>query len=481
MSATTDPTLVLLAYELDDSKLDVHHAVVEERLGALFEIRADVVLHRDAPLSREEIDAALGTPVVLAFVRGDEASNPWHGMLAEIAHRPGASADEHPYGLTIVPRAARLGLTRRSRLFCGRSVPEIVQSVFADSGMQTDVHHRFALTRSYPPRHLVVQHEETDLAFVSRLLEHAGITFFFEHVEVGERMCVIDDPSAWVSLETQVRFDPRHGAMGYGIRSLERRRRLLPEYVVVRDYEPTSPAAVIQKGSPVDPGGMGLVAVFGDHFTDAAGAKRFADDRAEEIALGKHRIHARANVASLRPGARFTLAYERGIPKDELDETDLVVVAATHEIDQPVPGDVALSSELELLPANVPYRPARVTPVPRIAGVVIGRVTGGPPSTAAPIDGEGRYQVVLPFDTEGSTTSWIRRAQPYAGDRYGTHHPLHIGAEVVIAFLHGDPDRPVIVGAVPNAATSSPVSIDNATQSVTRTHNAIEMEWEDDA
>ncbi|MCC7535816.1 MAG: type VI secretion system tip protein VgrG [Deltaproteobacteria bacterium] len=480
MSAA-DPMLVLLAYELDDSQLEVRHARIEERLGALFSVRAEVVLHRDTPLSREEIDAAIGTPLVLAFVRGDDASDPWHGMLVEVRSRPGPDPQVHSYSFTLAPRATRLAMTRRSRIFCGRSVPEIVTSVFADAGMEIDAHYQLSLARSYSSRELVVQYEETDLAFVSRLLEHAGMTFFFEHAEAGERLVVVDHPAAWPSLEGVVRFDPRQGTTGRRIHAMERVRRLLPEYVVVRDYHPSSPGAVLQKGTPVDTGGAGLVAVFGDHLVDAAGAKRLADDRAEELRLDRHRISAHANEPALRPGTRFTLAYDRGIARDDLDEKELVVVSATHTIVQPAPGDVAFSSELSMLPAALPYRPPRETPVPRIPGVVVGRVTGGPPSTAAPIDSEGRYRVVLPFDTEGSATSWIRRAQPYTGDRYGTHHPLHVGAEVLVAFHHGDPDRPVIVGAVPNAATIPPAVIDNATQSVTRTHNAIEMEWEDDA
>src|SRR5262249_10072727 len=101
----------------------------------------------------------------------------------------------------------------------------------------------------------------------------------------------------------------------------------------------------------------------------------------------------------------------------------------------------------------------------------------------AEIDETGRYKVTLPFDSgnnKGAAVSrWIRMAQPYAGPGYGSHHPLHRGTEVLVAFLDGDPDRPVIVASVPNAHTVGPVTNSNATQSVTRTASGIHIELED--
>ena len=101
----------------------------------------------------------------------------------------------------------------------------------------------------------------------------------------------------------------------------------------------------------------------------------------------------------------------------------------------------------------------------------------------AAIDSEGRYKVRMPYDVnlnKGDKASrWIRMAQPYAGAGYGTHHPLHKGTEVLVAHIDGDPDRPIIVGAVPNPHTSSPSTGQNATQSVTQTASGIRVEMED--
>jgi type VI secretion system secreted protein VgrG len=112
-------------------------------------------------------------------------------------------------------------------------------------------------------------------------------------------------------------------------------------------------------------------------------------------------------------------------------------------------------------------------------------IDGEQRSTATPIDEEGRYRVVVPLDEVGTAggraSRWARRAQPSAGDGHGVHFPLHIGTEVALAFTNGDPDRPVILGAVPNASAPSPVTSAYATQWRVHTASGVHIEVEDDA
>src|SRR5262249_41818744 len=117
------------------------------------------------------------------------------------------------------------------------------------------------------------------------------------------------------------------------------------------------------------------------------------------------------------------------------------------------------------IPADRTYRPPRVTPRPRIAGLVTGIVAPGPAGAEAryaPIDEQGRDLIRLPFDVappgERPPSRPVRMIQNHAGENYGTHFPLKIGTEVVLAFIDGDPDRPLIVGAVPNPIKPSPVT-----------------------
>ena len=124
-----------------------------------------------------------------------------------------------------------------------------------------------------------------------------------------------------------------------------------------------------------------------------------------------------------------------------------------------------------------------MTPWPRIHGIINGHIDADSAGAVAQIDEQGRYRVKLPYDLsskKGSQSSrWIRMSQPYSGAGYGVHHPLHKGAEVLIAHVDGDPDRPLIVGTVPTPHTMSPSLRANATQSVTHTHSGIRVEMED--
>ena len=137
------------------------------------------------------------------------------------------------------------------------------------------------------------------------------------------------------------------------------------------------------------------------------------------------------------------------------------------------------------IPATVPFRPPRRTPWPRIDGVINAHIDADSNGDYAQIDGEGRYKVKLPFDvgtTKGLASSrWIRMAQAYAGPGYGNHFPQHKGTEVLLAHVDGDPDRPIIVGAVPNAVTPGTVMDKNASQSVMQTASGIRLELEDSA
>ena len=147
-------------------------------------------------------------------------------------------------------------------------------------------------------------------------------------------------------------------------------------------------------------------------------------------------------------------------------------------------GGSGYTSTFRAIMFETAYRPERGTPWPRIEGIVNAKIDGEARSTATPIDDEGRYKVVIPYDTKavggGKASRWVRMAQPSAGNGYGMHFPLHIGTEVAIMHVNADPDRPIIIGAVPNTETMSPVSSSNATHSQIRTGSGLLIEFDDD-
>jgi type VI secretion system secreted protein VgrG len=186
-------------------------------------------------------------------------------------------------------------------------------------------------------------------------------------------------------------------------------------------------------------------------------------------------------------GHRFGLVdhHESGF------ERDYLITAIEHRVGEAIPGEAPgehdgpgrYTASFEAIPLDVPYRPEATTPWPSIHGIMHGHVEADGTGVYAEIDEQGRYKVRLPFDSgnaAGAAVSrWIRMAQPYTGPGYGTHQPLHRGTEVLVAFIDGDPDRPIIVGSVPNAHTGSPATRANATQTVSETAAGIRVETED--
>jgi type VI secretion system secreted protein VgrG len=246
----------------------------------------------------------------------------------------------------------------------------------------------------------------------------------------------------------------------------------------MREYQPSLPGSPIQTDAPVYDRGMGLVMFHGQNVPTEAEARRLTSIRAEEHSLERHLHNAISSVRGLHPGHRFVLT---GHPFGEF-ELELVVIAMRHGAAR---GGEAFGSEVDLLPLSVPFRPARLTAKPRIDGVIHAKVDGEVAGVPAPLDAQGRYKVLLPFDCAGAlggkASCWMSMTQTFTGPAYGLHFPLHIGDDVLIAHVEGDPDRPVIVGALPTPQTATTVVKDNATQSVVRSKAHIVIELEDDA
>ena len=187
-----------------------------------------------------------------------------------------------------------------------------------------------------------------------------------------------------------------------------------------------------------------------------------------------------SDLPELEPGRIF-----------EIDGARLLVVSVQHAVTQAVGlsqggGDETYANRFTAIDADLGWRPPRKTPRPRIFGITTGVVVdeqGTEAGELAKIDPEGRYLVRLLFDAAGSgerrASRPIRMAQPLAGPGYGVHFPLRPGTEVVIAFVDGDPDRPIVVGSVPNQITPSPVVRANSVESRIKTESGIVIQFTD--
>lgn len=431
-----------------------------------------------------DIDAAVGADAAIVFeqVDGGELRR-IHGMIAEARDLVTRSRLHRTYRVRVVPRAFRLSLVETSEVFMEKAVPDLIKSKLELVGLSgADVALR--LLGSYAPREFTVQYQETDLAFISRLAEHLGISYFFQH-DGGQDTMVFTDHGGG--------FDPLPEPLQLGeqgqerdVQEIEARLRVIPSVYVVRDYNYRQPLLDLTAEHTAPGGYAGGIIEFGGHHKTPAEGKALAEVRAGERQAAQRVYAGRSKACALGAGARFTV---EGLPGGEA--LDLLAVEVEHEINVP-PEDGGragveqhYTNSFRATPAKQTYRPPRVTPRPRISGLVTGIVDAGSGggSSYAQIDEQGRYMVRLLFDTAasgGTVSRPIRMLQNHAGANYGTHFPLKPGVEVLVGFVNGDPDRPVIVGAAPNPLTPSPVVNANRTTHRIKTQAGIVIDLVDE-
>ncbi len=383
------------------------------------------------------------------------------------------------YRAVLVPRLARLAYAVRSRVFQDLDVSGIAQSILEEHGLRAGDDYELRLTRAYPTSEYTLQYQESDLAFLSRQLEHHGIHFHFVHETDRERL-IVSDSNRGFAPAVGVPYEPRDAAgasADAGVHTLERRVQVGPASILMTDFNWRTPQVMLTNQAQADAiTGYAMQQEHGAHYKTPAEGAELARVRAEQVTSERVRYTASATAFELLAGATIELENH---PLGAYP-TAYVVVKSTLRL-----SDAANSTQaLELAEMAQPYRPPRRTPRPRVVGFVHGRIDGPAHSTAAPIDEHGRYKVLLPFDVNGrpggKATRWIRVAQPASGPGYGVHLPMHIGAEVAIGHLDGDPDRPVIIGSMHNADATNPVNANNATQSWIKTQAGVRVIFDDD-
>jgi type VI secretion system VgrG family protein len=493
----TNTTTWALASEANDVPDDAFVVVRVEAVHALSrmgKITVDVQPSGHDDVVREHLDGLMTSRVYLSV--GEDAAQRFWGVIRSVETLTLEAGVKPTHRLVLVPSLFEAAQTRRCRVFQNLNVPEIVARVLDGLGLVSGGGYQIALVGRYPKRDYVVQYEETDLAFMSRLLEDEGIAFRIDPGAETDTVVLSDsnDGMRDVASMREVRASHGPGALERGVISaFAHTRSVVPRTVLLVDYDWRKPALTLESALEVDPGGRGLVSTSEQHYRDGAYGQRLARVRAEELLVERDVYRGCSTIDGLTAGDRFTL---NGHDDAELDGQYLVVESRWH-YDQsffaaPAGSTAATAAtakghgnEFVAIRTSVAFRPARTTPKPRIDGLLYATVDGPEIGTPAPIDEQGRYKIILPFDLDaevgGNASCWIRMAQPLSGPGFGVHFPLREGAEVVLSHVLGDPDRPVIVGAVPNPETPSPVTRSNATQSKIRTSSGIEVEFEDDA
>lgn len=503
------PAAVLAAnqaeFEFEAGSLATDDALVvsfeaDERMSAVYE--AQVVV---APLPGVDVDPAslVGGPACLTIKLGANARYV-DGIVSQVSRwDEGKGELDRRLRLTVVPKLWRLSKIFRSRIFQGQSVKEIVTKVLGDGGVKLEC----SLSGQHPAREYCVQYQETDLAFVQRLLEDEGIFYFFRHAKGSHTMVLSDQRSAHKPIaagDSCLPFVERAGMVSdEHVHRFEAALTVQPWKVSLRDFDFEDATRTLDAEKEAEAGDTGLTAdarleIYeypGGWPSGGPGAARAAV-RLEELRSQAVRMSGATNCRRFEPGYTFELD---GHPVDGLDG-DYVILSVEHRGHQEqLLSAVALAdakpaeeyrARFTCQKKDTPFRPARTTPRPRVYGAETAIVVG-PQGEEIHTDKHGRVRVHFHWDREKkadeeSSSCWIRVSQAWAGQGWGALYLPRVGHEVVVEFLGGDPDRPIITGSVYNGTNPPPIALpDDKTRSTLRSSSSLggdgynELQFED--
>jgi type VI secretion system secreted protein VgrG len=486
MDAFTDLGCKFNSTALDGTKVRVLAVEGEERLGELYEFR--VRFRYDAGrLSQDQLDQLLLAPCVLVF---DGDADAVHGIARSVETEDQSvtslATGSAVYDVVLVPTMWLLTVSKVSRLYQAMSVKDMAADVLGRYKL-TGSHYDLRVTGS--PRELAIQYHESDWDFLQRWFEHEGYFYWFEHSASGEKL-VVADANAEATLLTGDSFVPYReaGELNRSAQSVFQWRCVqtrIPARVFLRDYNYAKPALAIIGQADIDKKlGFGTFFEYGDNFDTPDAGNALAKVRAQRFLAAQRTYSGVTDCTRFHVGHSFDLSDH----PDDTQNGEYLITAIQHRV-----GPIASTggsrevlgyrATFEAIPLAVQFRPERKTEWPSIHGVIHGHIDSDSAGKFSTLDPQGRYRVRFPFDGTGKTgeqsSTWVRLMQPYSGSGYGSHHPLHKGTEVIVAFLDGDPDRPVILGTVPNAQTPGVSAAANATQSGTKTASGIHLTMDD--
>lgn len=376
------------------------------------------------------------------------------------------------YRAVLVPALANLKFIQQNQIFLNMAMPDMLEQILKDGkidGYET----RFR--QNYPTMEYACQFNETHLDFLTRWLEHRGAYYYFDQSGDVEKCVLVDSSMAHTACtKDKLLYSPPSNlddpAREHLVKSLVVEHTSVPASVLLKDYNFQYPTLDMKAQAQVSAKGVGEHYIYGDSFLTQSDGNELAKVRAEELAWKESLFHGETLTPSLSAGYTFTMDDHY----DPACNGEYLLVKVKHQarnhaylsdgvdkVGHPGEGQQTYTNTFTAIPAKTQYRPPRVTPKPRYAGLLTAKVDSSGSGQYAELDDQGRYLIRMPFDLagrpDGKASCLIRMAQPYAGQNYGMHFPLLKGAEVLIAFVESDPDRPVIAAAIPNVNAVSVV------------------------
>jgi len=429
----------------------------QEAVSQLFRFQLELLSEDDA-LS---FDGIVGKNITL-HVQTLDSERGFNGFVSRFSQ---GSRDERftHYHAEMVPWLWFLTRTADCRIFQRKTVPDIIKKIFADLGFQD---FELRLYKTYRPREYCVQYRETDFNFVSRLMEEEGISYFFEHDPGGTKHTLVlaDDAAAYKPCPGQAKVRCDFASGGWlgedAISEWRIEQEYRPSAWAHTDYNFETPSTNLMV--TVKDEGKYEIYDYPGVYSKKADGDQVAKTRLQETVAFKRRVSGKSNCRCFTTGSLVELADH--YRKDMNQKWMLTAVYHQSTIGEAYGSGGSdegffYTNTFECIPHSVPFQPSRVTPKPSVQGCQTAVVVG-PAGEEIYTDKYGRVKVQFHWDREGKknedSSCWMRVSHPWAGKGWGGIHIPRIGQEVVVDFLEGDPDQPIIVGRVYHAENMPP-------------------------
>jgi type VI secretion system secreted protein VgrG len=493
-----DNRYVELVSNLDQAGFHLRELNGIERIGHPFEFTIKAI--SQDPI--RDLASVVGSRMTVGLKLKEGGNRYFNGLVTRFCFAGIDDTRRCNYIVEVRSWLTLLDRRQNCRLFQSKTALDIIKAIFADypSALFRDA----TIVDLMRVRPLCVQWNETDLAFVSRLMEEEGLYYFFEHTSDAHELVLVNDVSAHQpcpeddEIETHLNLSRAqiHNDMIFGWYD---HVELQPNLVTLNDYDFEKPQTSLLNKQPViaptstatvmPPAGETTLEVYNypGNYRDSVYGARYALLRAEEMACRITRSWIETNARNLVPGYTFMAAnpYDQTANATTIEDPtrylllggEFTIVAETGERRKSTEAHFLFSGKMEALLATVQFRPAHRTPRPLIAGPQTA-IVAGVPGEEISTDIYGRIKVQFMWDREGlndeNSSPFIRVSQSWAGRGWGGLVTPRIGQEVVVQFLNGNPDWPIITGAVYNATNMPPYALpEEATRSTFKSRSSI--------
>ncbi len=476
MKATQDNRHAALDTVLGKDKVLLKSFHGEETLGRPFDYQA-VLLD---PEHHVDPDKLIGTNVTLRLQLEDASTRYINGFICQLSYH-GMENNAGVYHAQVVPWLWLLTRTSDCRIFQNKTIPKILEEIFSENGFSD---YELRLNGAHPSWEQCVQYNETDFNFVSRLMEHEGIYYFFKHDNGKHTMVLVDDMGAHEKHPhaPDVEWKQHTGVLEDGyIYDMTYQKVISPGAYAHNDYnfkKPKDDLRTDEKQEKKHAGSKFEIFEYPGVYDNPGQGREIAKWRIQEAQTHYESISSLATKRALCCGYKFDL--KKAERKDQ--EREYLIVSTTTMIQQDSyasgggGGGDKFQCHINCIPTTLVYRSPRSTPKPRIPGPQCGLCVG-PAGEEIYTDEHGRVKVHFYWDrrskADAKSSMWIRVSHPSGGKGWGQLSLPRIGQEVLVEFLDGDPDRPIVTGRVYNGENMPPYALPgNKTRSIMKSNSS---------